>query len=135
MIERYYNFDVDRFLRDYEENKRKLKELQIEKQAIADSGGMNYSHIRGGGISDPTAQKAQRREKVDLKIRELESYFASYEKLTAGLSDTEWLLVDYIATPKDRRNFEKLKTTLNYDKTATYEQLNALRRKLRKIAD
>lgn len=135
MIETYYNFDVDRFLRDYEPNMRRLRELRIEKQAIADSGGMDLSHIRGSGVSDPTAQKALRREKIDLQIKELEAYAEEYKALTADLTAEEWELVKFISTPKERRNFERLKTTLNYDKSAIYDRLNALRRKLRKIAD
>ena len=135
MIERYYNFDVDKFLRDYEPNMRRLRELKAEKQAIADSGGMDLSRVRGSGVSDPTAQKALRREKIDLQIKELEAYAKEYEALTADLTPEEWELVNYISTPKERRSFEKLKMTLNYDKTATYDRLNALRRKLRKIAD
>ena len=54
MVEKYYNFDVDRFLSDYDKNVRILAELIAEKEAAADSGGMDYSHVRGSGISKPT---------------------------------------------------------------------------------
>lgn len=135
MIEKYYNFDVDRFLSDHDKNVRRLAELTAEKEAAADSGGMDYSHIRGAGISDPTAERAQRRERINLEIDRLQAYIESYNRLTANLGADELLMVQYMASPKSSKNFEDLKNALGYDKTATYNRLGALRRKLREIAD
>nr|DAI79640.1 MAG TPA: putative membrane-associated trancriptional regulator [Caudoviricetes sp.] len=135
MIEKYYNFDVDRFLIDHDENLRKLSELKSEKEAAADSGGMDYSHVRGSGISDPTAQRAQRREKIDWEIREYQEYLNAYDKLTADLDSDELLMIQYIAQQKGTKNFEDLKNALGYDRTATYDRLSKLRKKLREIAD
>mgnify|MGYP006926044219 CR=1 FL=1 len=135
MIEKYYNFDVDRFLSDYDKNVRRLAELIAEKEAAADSGGMDYSHVRGSGISDPTVQRAQRREKIDWEIREYQEYLNAYDKLTADLDADELLMIQYIEKPKQARSFEDLKNALGYDRTATYDRLGNLRKKLRKIAD
>ena len=135
MIEKYYNFDVDRFLSDYDKNVRRLAELIAEKEAAADSGGMDYSHVRGSGISDPTVQRAQRREKIDWEIREYQEYLNAYDKLTADLDADELLMIQYIEKPKQARSFEDLKNALGYDRTATYDRLGNFRKKLRKIAD
>lgn len=135
MIEKYYNFDVDRFLSDYDKNVRRLAELIAEKEAAADSGGMDYSHVRGSGISDPTVQRAQRREKIDWEIKEYQEYLNAYDKLTADLDADELLMIQYIEKPKQARSFEDLKNALGYDRTATYDRLGKLRKKLRKIAD
>nr|DAG76638.1 MAG TPA: Protein of unknown function (DUF722) [Caudoviricetes sp.] len=135
MVEKYYNFDVDRFLSDYDKNVRILAELIAEKEAAADSGGMDYSHVRGSGISDPTVQRAQRREKIDWEIKEYQEYLNAYDKLTADLDADELLMIQYIEKPKQARSFEDLKNALGYDRTATYDRLGKLRKKLRKIAD
>ena len=135
MVEKYYNFDVDRFLSDYDKIVRILAELIAEKEAAADSGGMDYSHVRGSGISDPTVQKAQRREKIDWEIREYQEYLNAYKNLTSALDADELLMIQYIAQQKGAKNFEDLKSALGYDRTATYDRLSKLRKKLRKIAD
>ena len=135
MVEKYYNFDVDRFLSDYDKNVRILAELIAEKETAADSGGMDYSHVRGRGISDPTVQKAQRREKIDWEIREYQEYLNAYKNLTSDLDADELLMIQYIAQQKGTKNFEDLKSALGYDRTATYDRLSKLRKKLRKIAD
>lgn len=135
MIEKYYNFDVDRFLIDHDENLRKWSELKAEKEAAADSGGMNYGNVRGTGISDPTAQRAQRRERIDWEIREYEEYFKAHDRLLKGLTEEEMTLVMYLATPKGLRDFGELQYSLGYARQATANRLNDLRRKLRERAD
>lgn len=135
MVEKYYNFDVDRFLSDYDKNVRILAELIAEKEAAADSGGMNYGNVRGTGISDPTSQRAQRRERIDWEIREYEDYFKAHDKLLQGLTEEEMTLVMYLATPKGLRDFGELQYSLGYARQATANRLNALREKLRERAD
>lgn len=135
MVEKYYNFDVDRFLSDYDKNVRILAELIAEKEAAADSGGMDYSHVRGSGISDPTAQSAQRREKIDWEIREYQDYINSYNKLISGLNQQEMILVRYLSKPKGSRGFGELQKTLNFARQATSDRLKELRKKLRDRAD
>ena len=135
MIEKYYNFDVDRFLIDHDENLRKWLDLKAEKEAAADSGGMDYSHVRGSGISDPTVQRAQRRERIDWEIREYEEYVKAHDRLLQGLTEEEMTLVMYLATPKGLRDFGELQSSLGYARQATANRLNDLRRKLRERAD
>lgn len=135
MIERYYTFDVERFLLAHDENVRKLAELKAQKEAIADSGGMDYGHIRGSGISDPTAEKAQKRERIEWEIREIKAYLEAFDRLTADLSEEETAMLNFLTTPKYRRSFEGLKEALNYDRSATYNKLYAFKQKLRERAD
>lgn len=135
MIEKYYNFDVDRFLQDHDKNVRRLSELIIEKEAALDSGGMDYGHIRGSGISDPTVQRAQKRERIEWEIREFQEYLNAFDKLTADLTGDELLLLRFLMTAKRNRSFEDLKSALGYDRTATYDRLGELRKKLREKAD
>lgn len=139
MIEKYYNFDVDRFLADHTEHITRLAELKAEKQAVADSGGMEYGHIRGSGISDPTARRAQKRESIDWKIKEYEECIRGYDKLTADLTEEEKMMIEYLSIRKGSANrrsaFITLSEALGYSESNLYALLNELRQKLRKIAD
>ena len=80
-------------------------------------------------------QKAQRREKIDWEIREYQEYLNAYKNLTSALDADELLMIQYISQQKGTKNFEDLKSALGYDRTATYDRLSKLRKKLRKIAD
>lgn len=134
MIEKYYIFDVDRFLQDHDKNVRRLAELQIEKESVIDSTSTDYSRVRGSGIADPVTQKAQQRERIELEIKEYQDYLNAFDILTADLEGEELTLLKFLMKPKKRRSIVKLMDKLGYSDTAIYNQLNELREKLRSIA-
>lgn len=134
MIERYYLFDVDRFLQDKKQNDRRLQELIEERDAAADSGGMDYGHIRGTGISDPTVQRANKRLRIEQQINELAEYMAAYDNLTQDLTAEEWEMVHYLSSRHKRKDLVRLANCLGYSEPTCYKLVNDFRRKLRQIA-
>ena len=81
MIDSYFEFNVEKFFRDYKQKKNTLERLKKEKESIPDEFSTDWSNERvsGGQASDPTEQKVFRRLRIDEKIADNERYFKAYE--------------------------------------------------------
>lgn len=135
MIERYCYFDVDAFLGDYYKNERLLKELNIKRNAIADSGGIDYESIKGTTIGDPTARKVEKMIRIDRKIEQLKDYFQLYDRIAASMDGEEMKILIYLQTPPNSRSIQKLANALGYSRTSAYRKMVGVRKKVRQIAD
>ena len=96
MIDRYFELNVDRFFRDYKQNKNRLERLRKEKESVPDEFSTDWSNERvsGGQASDPTEQKVFQRLRIDEKIDELERYFNAYDVILSELTTEERRIVE-----------------------------------------
>lgn len=139
MLDKYYKFKADSFLKDYKTNKKQLVELNIQYDNVLDEGGMDYSKpvVSGGGTSDVVARKASRREQIGNKIAELEEYFRIYNLIVSELTEEEKYIVDnfILATvPKSVAQVGCMKH-MHVQSTEFYRRLDRLRYKIQEIAD
>lgn len=139
MLEKYYEFNPDKFYRDYHTNARRLKQLRREQDAIIESGGMDFSRpsVSGGQPGDPTASKVFKRQAIEDKIQVLENYFETADYIRTLLNEEELVIVDfYLCRRGDKKAaMYKCCDRLCIEEPSFYKRLAKLRQKLREIAE
>lgn len=131
-IEHYYVLNVERFYRDYYENKRQIKKLESERNAAIYQGGIDYSSTRvsGGMPGDPTATRAAERMKYDAKIQALEDYLVLEEDIYDLLTEEERVIVDCW---KNGKNAYYIADKINYSVAQARVKMTRLKDKVRGI--
>lgn len=139
MIEKYWRFDVDSFFKDFKRNEQLLKNLQVEKESIAEVESMDYSEPRvGGGItSDPTLDRVRRRMSIDDKIKTLNEYFTLEKKIYEGLDNIEKLIIDQYFKVQNRQSLHirKICEQVGYSENWVYTKVRDIRKKIRNMAE
>lgn len=141
MLDRYYEFKVDKFFEDYRDNQRRLERLKIEREDALTEFSTDYSteRVTSSNISNPTEMRAKRREEIDHKIKSLEYYFTMYNHIMNQLDDNEKLLVEKVLSVKHpgakAAGVNKAKKALFCESATVYRQLTKLRQKVAEIVD
>lgn len=138
MLNKYYQFNVDAFFRDYDYNSRRYKEIRENMDDDADLDGISFGRIKGGKIADPTALKAMKREAKEYRIKELDLYFAAYDFIVTQLDSDELKVLDYIKAERWRKDdksaaLSRLCEALFCEKSQAYRRIDAFRLKVRQI--
>ena len=128
-------FDVDGFFGDYKANQDRIKFLESKREAILDSGGLDYGtpKVSGGTPSSSVESKAERREKLLREIVKLNIYFEQYDELVEGLSHEEKYIVgNYFRDGKKTRAcVDAMAQELSYSTPTMYRKIKLLRKKLK----
>lgn len=140
MIDKYYEFNVDKFFADYTKHKARYRELEIELENIPTDGGMDYSvpRVDGGEPSDMVFRKVSRREYIRGLMGRLKIYFDLYDAVWGILEDDEKTLVEayWLDTKTPRKIIvSSLSKKLYVKPNAIYIRINELRRKIRDFVD
>lgn len=95
MLESYREINVEKFLRDYQDNCAKLAELRRERDYLLSPAGVDTSKeaIRGGAVSSPTENAAIARERIEHRIEALEEYFRAFDAAMAYLDETDRAII------------------------------------------
>lgn len=99
MLEKYWEwkFNIEKFLRDYPENKRTLEDKKEALAEIAELKNQNYdSPPRTPGRGDKVTASAQKAEKIRAQIREMQETIDLYERAYDSLTREEKLVVKHL---------------------------------------
>lgn len=98
-LEKYWEwkFNIEKFLRDYPENKRNLEDKKEALAEIAELKNQNYDSPPGTpGRGDKVTASAQKAEKIRAQIRELQETIDLYEQAYDLLTEEEKLVIEHL---------------------------------------
>lgn len=92
----YYKFDVEKFIKDYYDNKRALQSLKFQLEEITEIGALPINDIcvqtqRSKSGLENTVIK---RHFLQNAIKEYEEYFKTFDKAYNSLSEEDKLILD-----------------------------------------
>ena len=93
MLDRYIIIDVEQMMMDYDDNRTSLEALreQLEELSAKDIGGMDYSRerVQTSEITDSMGVNLIRKNDLEMKIGEYETFFKVYDPAWESLNDDE----------------------------------------------
>lgn len=98
-IEKYWEwkFNIDKFLRDYPENKRVLEDKKAALAEIADLKTPNYDSPPGTpGRGDRVIASAQKAETIRAQIEDSQGMIDLHEKAYSQLTAEEMLVIKHL---------------------------------------
>lgn len=134
-IKAYYVFDVDGFFRDYQKNKRLLRDLEWELAQATSLKGTDYSKPKvSGGL--PTSSVEEAVEKISVlraKIADLSDYFATVDKYLDALTKRERRLAEvyFVKGKKSRMAVAETASELGMSTASAYRMIRSIRIKIR----
>lgn len=136
-IEKYWEwkFNIDKFLRDYPENKRVLEDKKAALAEIADLKTPNYDSPPGTpGRGDRVIASAQKAETIRAQIEECQEMIDLYEKAYNQLTDEEKIIIHYFfhAPGMTSSNVRYLSHKLNYERSRLYQKRRIAMEKMEK---
>lgn len=99
MLKKYWEwkFNIEKFLRDYPENKRTLEDKKEALAEIAELKNQNYDSPPGTpGRGDKVTASAQKAEKIRAQIREMQETIDLYERAYDSLTEEEKIVVKHL---------------------------------------
>lgn len=98
-LEKYWEwkFNIEKFLRDYPENKRNLEDKKEALAEIAELKTQNYDSPPGTpGRGDKVTASAQKAEKIRAQIEEYQEMIDLYERAYDSLTREEKLVIKHL---------------------------------------
>lgn len=130
-----WRFNIERFVRDYPENRRILQDKREALAEIAEVRHLNYSSPPGTpGRGDSVPASAQTAEKLRAEIEEYQELVNLYENAENQLSDEEKMITRYFFHMPGKKGSKcrYLSRVLHYEKTAIYGKRREALEKIRK---
>lgn len=131
----YYVFDVDGFFRDYQRNKRLLRDLEWELAQAITLKGTDYSKpkVAGGLPSSPVEETVEKISVLRAKIADLSDYFATADKYLDALTKRERRLAEvyFVKGKKSRMTVAETASELGMSTASAYRMIRSIRIKIR----
>lgn len=134
----YMQFDVDGFFRDYQKNKRKLRDLNWEIAQAMTQGGMDYAKpkVTGGLPTSQVELAVERISSLRAQIDDLNEYFGEAEKYLKLLNkdEKEVAQVYFIQGRKSGASITELSNKCYISERSVYRTISGIRKKIRNYA-
>lgn len=131
----YYVFDVDGFFRDYQKNKRLLRDLEWELAQAITLKGTDYAKpkVAGGLPSSPVEETVEKISVLRAKIADLSDYFATADKYLNTLTKRERRLAEayFVKGKKSRMTVAETASELGMSTASAYRMIRTIRIKIR----
>ena len=131
----YYVFDVDGFFRDYQRNKRLLRDLEWELAQAITLKGTDYAKpkVAGGLPSSPVEETVEKISVLRAKIADLSDYFATADKYLNTLTKRERRLAEvyFVKGKKSRMTVAETASELGMSTASAYRMIRSIRIKIR----
>ena len=135
-FDRYIKFDVERILREYEEQKNVLSNLKAQLAELSEIRGEKYDGMpRGKRKSDPVSELATRRIKLENKIAIYQSGINTIERALKSLTEEEMAAVHlfFIDDMPGSYAVDRLCEKLNIERTTAYKIRDTAKEKIEKF--
>ena len=131
----YYVFDVDGFFRDYQKNKRLLRDLEWELAQAITLKGTDYAKpkVAGGLPSSPVEETVEKISVLRAKITDLSDFFATADKYLNALTKRERKLAEsyFVKGKKSRLGVAEVADELGISIASAYRMIRVIRIKIR----